>query len=336
MKKSSSQQSQNQHFPLRRSARLADKFLSVPDELTTKIFSKLEDDPKTLIRCSAVSKKWASFVSKTVNLTLRFSRTGESLPCSKRHHHVPLLAIPSIMKVGTGGDLEKVEKWLTACEEESWLEEYNRDDNRYNAGRGAHLTLKNAESNAEVKGLDVDAARASISTHNSVVPEPPSHAKYRASDSRTEDCPHLCKSTFSTIQGFPVTYFYWRMLDHRPKTLRRMVIMSSKMEGFRSGGKVFMRYEQLPNLRDSVSNYRVNERWLEDPQNVVHWHKNHSDKEHKLQEQVWLLYEWHFFVTNREPDMKEMIVKETDYTELLDGLDYDDDGGDHIRKHRSI
>ena len=51
--------------------------------------------------------------------------------------------------------------------------------------------LKNAESNAEVKGLDVDAARASISTHNSVDPEPPSHAKYRARDSKTEDCPHL-------------------------------------------------------------------------------------------------------------------------------------------------
>ncbi|KAK6260804.1 hypothetical protein SCA6_015278 [Theobroma cacao] len=41
--------------------------------------------------------------------------------------------------------LEKVEKWLAACEEESWLEEYNRDDNRYNAGRGAHLSLKRAE-----------------------------------------------------------------------------------------------------------------------------------------------------------------------------------------------
>ncbi|KAL3574720.1 hypothetical protein D5086_022821 [Populus alba] len=41
--------------------------------------------------------------------------------------------------------LEKVEKWLTACEEESWLEEYNKDDNRYNAARGAHLTLKRAE-----------------------------------------------------------------------------------------------------------------------------------------------------------------------------------------------
>ncbi|GKV33710.1 hypothetical protein SLEP1_g42177 [Rubroshorea leprosula] len=41
--------------------------------------------------------------------------------------------------------LEKVEKWLHACDEECWLEEYNRDENRYNAGKGAHLTLKRAE-----------------------------------------------------------------------------------------------------------------------------------------------------------------------------------------------
>ncbi|KAF2282663.1 hypothetical protein GH714_043773 [Hevea brasiliensis] len=41
--------------------------------------------------------------------------------------------------------LNKVEKWFAACEEECWLEEYNRDENRYNAGRGAHLTLKHAE-----------------------------------------------------------------------------------------------------------------------------------------------------------------------------------------------
>ncbi|CAK7347925.1 unnamed protein product [Dovyalis caffra] len=41
--------------------------------------------------------------------------------------------------------LDKVEKWLTACDEESWLEEYNRDENRYSSGRGAHLTLKRAE-----------------------------------------------------------------------------------------------------------------------------------------------------------------------------------------------
>ncbi|KAL3821079.1 hypothetical protein ACJIZ3_006984 [Penstemon smallii] len=41
--------------------------------------------------------------------------------------------------------LDKVEKWMSACEEESWLEDYNRDDNRYNASRGAHLNLKRAE-----------------------------------------------------------------------------------------------------------------------------------------------------------------------------------------------
>ncbi|KAJ6853509.1 65-kDa microtubule-associated protein 3-like [Iris pallida] len=41
--------------------------------------------------------------------------------------------------------LERVEKWLAACDEESWLEEYNRDENRYNAGRGTHLALKRAE-----------------------------------------------------------------------------------------------------------------------------------------------------------------------------------------------
>ncbi|RWW08244.1 hypothetical protein BHE74_00006194 [Ensete ventricosum] len=41
--------------------------------------------------------------------------------------------------------LERVEKWLAACEEETWLEDYNRDENRYSAGRGAHLTLKRAE-----------------------------------------------------------------------------------------------------------------------------------------------------------------------------------------------
>ncbi|GAA0138355.1 non-motor microtubule binding protein [Lithospermum erythrorhizon] len=41
--------------------------------------------------------------------------------------------------------LDKVDKWFTACEEECWLEEYNRDDYRYNAGRGTHLMLKRAE-----------------------------------------------------------------------------------------------------------------------------------------------------------------------------------------------
>ncbi|XP_010545245.1 PREDICTED: 65-kDa microtubule-associated protein 1-like [Tarenaya hassleriana] len=41
--------------------------------------------------------------------------------------------------------LDRVEKWMSACEEESWLEDYNRDENRYSATRGAHLNLKRAE-----------------------------------------------------------------------------------------------------------------------------------------------------------------------------------------------
>lgn len=41
--------------------------------------------------------------------------------------------------------LERVETWMSACEEEIWLEDYNRDENRYNSSRGAHLNLKRAE-----------------------------------------------------------------------------------------------------------------------------------------------------------------------------------------------
>ncbi|KAK9133135.1 hypothetical protein Scep_012663 [Stephania cephalantha] len=41
--------------------------------------------------------------------------------------------------------LDKVEKWMSTCEEESWLDDYNRDENRYNSSRGAHLNLKRAE-----------------------------------------------------------------------------------------------------------------------------------------------------------------------------------------------
>ncbi|PIA63695.1 hypothetical protein AQUCO_00201206v1 [Aquilegia coerulea] len=41
--------------------------------------------------------------------------------------------------------MEKIDRWLAACEEERWLEDYNLDENRYSAGRGAHLSLKRAE-----------------------------------------------------------------------------------------------------------------------------------------------------------------------------------------------
>ncbi|XP_038702158.1 65-kDa microtubule-associated protein 6-like isoform X2 [Tripterygium wilfordii] len=41
--------------------------------------------------------------------------------------------------------MERIDRWLVVCEEENWLEEYNRDENRYSAGRGAHINLKRAE-----------------------------------------------------------------------------------------------------------------------------------------------------------------------------------------------
>ncbi|KAG4908759.1 hypothetical protein JHK87_054875 [Glycine soja] len=40
---------------------------------------------------------------------------------------------------------DRIDKWFAACEEENWLDEYNQDDNRYCAGRGAHINLKRAE-----------------------------------------------------------------------------------------------------------------------------------------------------------------------------------------------
>ncbi|KAJ0988441.1 hypothetical protein J5N97_006797 [Dioscorea zingiberensis] len=41
--------------------------------------------------------------------------------------------------------MDKVNKWLAACDEENWLDEYNQNENRFMAGRGAHLNLKRAE-----------------------------------------------------------------------------------------------------------------------------------------------------------------------------------------------
>ncbi|CAH9092330.1 unnamed protein product [Cuscuta europaea] len=39
----------------------------------------------------------------------------------------------------------RIERWLSACEEETWLEDFNLNKNHYSGGRGAHLNLKRAE-----------------------------------------------------------------------------------------------------------------------------------------------------------------------------------------------
>ncbi|CAA2999957.1 65-kDa microtubule-associated 6-like [Olea europaea subsp. europaea] len=40
---------------------------------------------------------------------------------------------------------DRIYRWLSACDEENWLENYNQDENRYSAGRGTHINLKRAE-----------------------------------------------------------------------------------------------------------------------------------------------------------------------------------------------
>ncbi|KAK1423636.1 hypothetical protein QVD17_18942 [Tagetes erecta] len=41
--------------------------------------------------------------------------------------------------------MDRVDRWLSACEEENWLEDYNLDPNRFSGGRSAHISLKRAE-----------------------------------------------------------------------------------------------------------------------------------------------------------------------------------------------
>ncbi|KAL6846480.1 hypothetical protein ACP4OV_023928 [Aristida adscensionis] len=41
--------------------------------------------------------------------------------------------------------MDRIDKWIAACDEEAWLEEYNQDPKRYSAGRGAHINLRRAE-----------------------------------------------------------------------------------------------------------------------------------------------------------------------------------------------
>ncbi|GMI70123.1 microtubule-associated protein 65-5 [Hibiscus trionum] len=48
--------------------------------------------------------------------------------------------------------LDKVDKWKHASEEEKWLDDYEKDENRYSAGRGVHKNLKRAEKARSLVG----------------------------------------------------------------------------------------------------------------------------------------------------------------------------------------
>ncbi|KAG6787689.1 hypothetical protein POTOM_003732 [Populus tomentosa] len=302
-KSESTQQSQNQNqdIMLRRSAMLSDELVNLPDELSTIIFSKMEDDPKTLIRCFLVCKNWASFVSKTVNLSIRMSCTGEnadSLPCATLHNHSPSSAIPGIMKLFA--NLESLEIKLCHCP--------------------------------------------------SPTPETPCYqhvtkvkAEWAGDDSKTYTCTANEVGLLSTIQGPLVSLelegekfdtmenssaldLYWAVLYYRPETMRNLVIMSVKMDELRSEGKIFISYDQLSEFPDSISSLSVDKSWLENPENVVYWHKNQRRKKRSLREKVWLFYQWQSLISNEVQNMKDLIETKADLMKLLDGVADGDNG----------
>ncbi|KAJ0460985.1 putative microtubule-associated protein, MAP65/Ase1/PRC1 [Helianthus annuus] len=41
--------------------------------------------------------------------------------------------------------MDRIDRWLSACEEDIWLEDYNMDQNRFSGGTSAHISLKRAE-----------------------------------------------------------------------------------------------------------------------------------------------------------------------------------------------
>ncbi|CAK7339384.1 unnamed protein product [Dovyalis caffra] len=290
--------SNNQESKLRRSTRLTNKFQKLPPVLINKIFSKLEDDPKTLIRCFGVCENWAFFVSKTPHLSLRFSSTGAKgryLACSKLHQHIPITAIRRMMK--WFANLESLE--IKFCRTPSSLLPYYQ---RFHQNI-TKMTVPWADDDSQT---DICVA-FDIGPLSSIDKAKVKH--------------DFNKDKLANIENSSVMDFYWRVSENRPETLRSMVVRSAKMDVRRLGGKVFIRHEQLSNLHNSISNSRLNESWLEDPKNVVYWDKNHTNKENLLLEQVWLVYRLKKSATDPGSKGTELIAKENDVKDLLAALD---------------
>ncbi|KAL6186341.1 hypothetical protein ACLB2K_042461 [Fragaria x ananassa] len=137
--------------------------LSDPGSLTQNIIQQAEAEVKRLDQLK---------VSKTKELFLKKQNELKEI-CNKSHMEIPVQAkMDNIINLLNSGEIdhadlvmsmdqqisraedeacsrktimEKVEKWMLACDEERWLEEYGRDENRYSVRRGAHKNLRRAE-----------------------------------------------------------------------------------------------------------------------------------------------------------------------------------------------
>ncbi|XP_062157075.1 65-kDa microtubule-associated protein 8 isoform X2 [Alnus glutinosa] len=137
--------------------------VSNPETLTPIIIQQAEAEVKRLDHLKA---------SKMKELFLKKQNELEEI-CNKSHMEIPSQSeMDNIINLLNSGEIdhadllmsmdeqitrakeeassrksimEKVERWMMARDEERWLEEYNRDENRYSVSRGAHKNLRRAE-----------------------------------------------------------------------------------------------------------------------------------------------------------------------------------------------
>ncbi|KAK6160400.1 hypothetical protein DH2020_003781 [Rehmannia glutinosa] len=137
--------------------------ISRPGSLTLDIVQQAETEVKRLDQLKA-SKMKEFFYKKQIELEEICSRSHMEIPSrlgmenlinqinTGEIDHADLLtsmdeqiSIAEEEAASRKVIMEKVEKWILARDEERWLEEYSRDENRYSVSRGAHKNLKRAE-----------------------------------------------------------------------------------------------------------------------------------------------------------------------------------------------
>ncbi|KAK4488763.1 hypothetical protein RD792_004548 [Penstemon davidsonii] len=137
--------------------------ISAPGSLTLDLVQQAETEVKRLDQLKA-SKMKEFFFKKQIELEEICSRSHMEIPSrsemekiitqinSGEIDHTDLLTSmdEQISRADEEASsrkviMEKVEKWILARDEERWLEDYNRDENRYSVSRGAHKNLKRAE-----------------------------------------------------------------------------------------------------------------------------------------------------------------------------------------------
>ncbi|KNA24662.1 hypothetical protein SOVF_013500 isoform B [Spinacia oleracea] len=137
--------------------------ITKPGSLTPGIIQQAETEVKRLDELKA-SKMKELFLRKQFELQEICSRSHMEIPSPSEMENITQLVDSGTMDLvhllnsmdeqiakakeeasSRKAIMERVDKWILARDEERWLEEYNRDENRYSVSRGAHRNLKRAE-----------------------------------------------------------------------------------------------------------------------------------------------------------------------------------------------